>query len=91
MEADRVARLSATLDSLFHAGAEEEHRVNPLYDLDFVPHPRPYSVAHHSNQVVAGWLRELGVVTRGLPLFSSWSRREELTSARSEGAAMEGR
>jgi hypothetical protein len=77
VEADRVARLSSTLDSLFHAGAEEELRLNPLYDLEFVPHPRPYSVAHHSNQVVAGWLRELGVATRGLPLSSSWSRQAE--------------
>ena len=64
---------------------QEEHRVNILYDLEFVPHPRPYSAAHHSNQVVAGWLRELGVVTRGLPLLSSWSGGEEPAPGRSEG------
>jgi hypothetical protein len=84
VEADRVASLSSTLDSLFRAGAEEEHKVNILYDLEFVPHPRPYSVAHHSNQVVALWLRELGVVTRGLPMFSSWSGAYEAPSGSSE-------
>jgi len=72
VEAPRVERLRSRLDSLHRAGRKEELLVNQLFDLEFVPHPRRYWLPHNSNQVVAGWLRELGVETRGIPVLSSW-------------------
>jgi hypothetical protein len=73
LEADRpaIARLRARLDSLFEANIES--RVyNPAYDLEFVHHPRAYTLLTNSNTVVAEWLEELGFRVRGPRLFSRW-------------------
>ena len=45
---------------------------NAAYDLVFVPYPEPYSMFHNSNQVVAGWLEQLGCRVEGTTLLSVW-------------------
>jgi len=42
------------------------------YDLEFVRHPKTYSVRHNSNQVIGQWLTELGSEVHGWPLLSNW-------------------
>lgn len=66
VEGARARALDETLDALFEANLDTRVE-NPLYDLEFVPHPDPYSIGHNSNHVVADWLRALGcrVETRG--------------------------
>lgn len=70
-EADAIRRLRARLDSLFEAG-----RATRLYsdehDLEFVHHPSPYWGLRTSNQMVAGWLQELGFRVHGPALWSRW-------------------
>ncbi len=44
----------------------------PDVDLTFVPHPRAYSLAHNSNQVMADWLTELGCQVQRRPLWAAW-------------------
>lgn len=69
--AARVERLTAELDALFRAQADQAVD-NPRMALTFVPHPAPYSLTHNSNHMTAIWLRRLEcrVVTRGP--FSRW-------------------
>lgn len=71
VERARARALDDELTALFEADLDS--RVDsPLYDLEFVHHPHPYSLGHSSNYVVADWLRTLGcrVDMRG-PL-SAW-------------------
>ncbi len=44
----------------------------PDVDLTFVPHPRAYSLAHNSNQVMADWLTELGCRVQRRPVWAAW-------------------
>jgi len=50
----------------------------PDVDLVFVPHPRQYSLAHNSNQVVADWLTELGCDVSRRPVLSGWRLQERM-------------
>ncbi len=68
---EEIRRLRRRLDGLFHANLDT-HVYNAPYDLEFVHHPRPYTVFHNSNRVVALWLRDLGCRVHGLLLFSKW-------------------
>lgn len=63
--------LRERLDSIFYANLET-WLYNPAYDLDFVHHPRAYTIVSNSNRIVALWLRELGCRVSGLLLFSRW-------------------
>ena len=72
MEGARAEALRTRLDTLFSQGREKAHLYSHIYDLDFVHHPRRYWFGHNSNQVLAGWLRELGINVRGPTLLSSW-------------------
>ena len=69
--ARHIERLRHELDSI-HGMNRSELVYNPLYDLEFVPHPKPYSLNHNSNRVVADWLRDLGCEVRGSPVLSRW-------------------
>ena len=69
MDARDVQLLVGRLDRIY----EENHaeRVdNAVYDLVFVPYPEPYSMFHNPNQVVAGWLEQLGCRFEGTALFA---------------------
>jgi hypothetical protein len=71
VDASDVQLLVGRLDRIY----EENHaeRVdNAAYDLVFVPYPEPYSMFHNSNQVVAGWLEQLGCRVEGPALFAMW-------------------
>lgn len=66
VERARARALDHALTALFEADLDARVE-SPLYDLEFVRHPDPYSIGHNSNHVVADWLRTLGcrVETRG--------------------------
>jgi len=72
VEEQRARALRTRLDSLFLEGREEAFHYNAGYDLEFVRHPATYWFGHNSNQVLAQWLRELGISVEGLTLTSSW-------------------
>jgi hypothetical protein len=73
-EADAVNALRTRLDSLFEE-RRETLLYNEAYDLEFVHHPRPYWLFRTSNQMVAGWLEELGFRVHGPALLSRWEVR----------------
>lgn len=75
VESDRVNLLNTRLEHFFAENRQHIHH-NPGYGLEFVPHPVPYSLSHNSNEVVAQWLRELGVEVRGGGPFSRWKLTE---------------
>lgn len=66
----RVASLRQRLDDYFEN--PEMHHYQPIYALEFVPFPRSYWFLHQSNEVIANWLRALGLEVRGPTLFSDW-------------------
>jgi hypothetical protein len=68
---ERAHRLRARLDR-FHAERLEGAVVNPYENFVFVPHPADYHLLHSSNQVVAGWLEELGCTVRGPATHAIW-------------------
>jgi hypothetical protein len=71
VEARAARGLADRLDRIQDANLAE--RVdNATYDLVFVPYPEPYSMFHNSNQVVAGWLEQLGCRVEGTTMFSVW-------------------
>jgi hypothetical protein len=70
-EASDVLRLREKLDDLYQA-ALPVRIYNAQMDLDFVPHPEPYTLSHNSNLMVAKWLEALGCRVRGLPILSNW-------------------
>jgi hypothetical protein len=74
-EAQNIARLRARLDKIFVENQGNLHH-NPIFGLDFVPHPEPYTISHNSNTVVAQWLRELGFEVRGGGPLSRWKIME---------------
>ncbi len=67
---DRADALITDLDRLFRA-AGEPPLYNTLYDLEFAPHPRAYTVWHNSNHEVGAWLRALDCDADG-GMFSRW-------------------
>ena len=66
-----VDRLRERLDWMFRESLETR-LYNAAYDLEFVHHPRPYTLSHNSNRVVAVWLKQLGSQVREPLLFSKW-------------------
>lgn len=70
-EAEKVDALLAELDRQFRARLDEMVE-NPVYGLDFVPHPVPYTWRHNSSHVVAEWLEALDFEIRGNPTFGRW-------------------
>jgi hypothetical protein len=69
--ARNIEKLRRELDGI-HELNRSKLVYNPLYDLEFVPHPEPYSLNHNSNRVVAEWLQRLGCRVRGSPVLSRW-------------------
>jgi hypothetical protein len=74
VDAEAARRLVAKLDAIAEAG-RDRMLTNAEVDLDFFPHPVPYTEAHSSNRVVAGWLRELGAKVEGDGLIADWRLR----------------
>ena len=70
-EAVAVDRLLGELDQL-HQGEHSQRLFRPDYDLEFVPHPLPYTLQHNSNYVVGSWLQQLGVGVAGHPRLANW-------------------
>lgn len=71
-----VTRLREQLDNIYHA-AQDMRIYNADMDVDFVPHPVPYSLTHNSNRVAGEWLEALGCTLDGRAVFSRWRVREE--------------
>lgn len=69
VEAARVADLRQRLDAWFEAGRVLE---SPDVNLSFVAYPRPYSLRHNSNTMIADWLTELGAQVSRRPLWAGW-------------------
>jgi len=90
VEEHRARALMTRLDSLFLQGREEAFLYNAVYDLEFARHPATYWFGNNSNQVLAEWLRELGISTGGLTLLSSWKMEHPERPGDSIGGA-EGR
>lgn len=76
VSSERVRMLDDALTDLF---AERKNAMiyNPVWDLEFVPHPRAYWIFHQSNKITAQWLEELGCEVRGAALFSNWRITEQ--------------
>lgn len=70
-EAGKVDALLNELDRQYRARLDEVLE-NPVYGLDFVPHPVPYTWRHNSNHMVAEWLETLDFQIRGNPVFGRW-------------------
>jgi hypothetical protein len=68
---EAVVRLAEQLEDLFAANIETLH-YNPKPRLEFVKHPRAYTLFTNSNSMIAEWLRELGCEVVGFPLMSRW-------------------
>ena len=77
---ERAAELVARLDAIFQERANTL-TPNPLYDLEFVHHPTPYSVGHNSNHATGEWLRALGCRVRMAGPFSSWDVEGAITQS----------
>jgi hypothetical protein len=71
VDSARAGRLLEVLDSIFESD-RESLIYNRGYDLEFVRHPRRYTIFRNSNWMVADWLRQLGCRVSGLLLFSKW-------------------
>lgn len=69
--ASRIEQLRRQLDDIYQLQLNKLV-YNPRYDLEFIPHPKPYSLNHNSNRVVADWLRKLGCQVDRSPIFSRW-------------------
>ena len=69
--ATEIDALDQRLSALFEERAA--HSVfNAQWGLTFVPGPRPYTLLHNSNHVIAEWLEALGINVRGNPMFGHW-------------------
>lgn len=71
VESEAVERLRRRLHDLFMANIETL-LYNPGPRLEFVHHPRPYSLLRNSNSTIADWLRELDCEVGTFPLLSKW-------------------
>jgi hypothetical protein len=74
VDAAAAQRLVDKLDGIAEAG-RARMLTNQQVDLDFFPHPVPYTEAHSSNRVLAGWLREMGAEVEGDGLIADWKLR----------------
>lgn len=70
-DAARIDALDRRLSTYFE-GRLDERLFNPVYELEFVPGPRPYTLFDNSNHIIAEWLEELGIEVRGNPIFGRW-------------------
>jgi hypothetical protein len=75
VDAGAARHLVARLDAIAEAG-RDRMLTNQAVDLDFFPHPVPYTEAHSSNRVLAGWLREMGANVEGDGLIADWRLRQ---------------
>lgn len=71
VEAADARRLHDELEALFHAGLGSKVYSAGM-DVEFVPHPRPYTILRNSNWMVAQWLEALGCRVRGQSVWSNW-------------------
>lgn len=71
---DAADKLIQQLDAIHQHNPEETH-YQPLYDLEFAPHPRDYSLAYHSKDALKGWLEMLGCEVSGGGPLSGWQVR----------------
>ncbi|MCB2426342.1 DUF2459 domain-containing protein [Methylophaga pinxianii] len=71
-EASVVDTLQHQLDLIYQQN-QHAKRYRYDFDLEFVPHPRPYSLRYNSNQAVGQWLTTLGSEIQGWPLLSNWT------------------
>lgn len=71
VRAVNAGELHARFEALFEERADSLTD-NPLYDLEFVPHPEPYGFGNNSNHMTARWLRALGCEVRMGGPFSIW-------------------
>lgn len=70
-EAMAVDTLIQILDGIYRDNlASRIYRAE--YDLEFVHHPRAYSLGYNSNRAVAEWLQSLGAEVHGQALLSRW-------------------
>lgn len=67
----RVDALLRELDRTF-ATSPTPPAYHRHLQLEVVPYPVPYTLAHNSNHQVARWLRAVGVEVRGSPTFGNW-------------------
>ena len=74
VDAAAAQRLIDELDGIAESG-RARMLTNQDVDLDFFPYPVPYTEAHSSNRVLAGWLREMGAEVEGDGLIADWKRR----------------
>lgn len=74
VESEAVQRLRETLDGIYHENLDTLI-VTESVGLSFTHHPQSYCALHNSNHVVADWLRQLGVQTRGITCVSTWRVR----------------
>jgi hypothetical protein len=74
VDAAAAQRLVTRLDGIAESG-RARMLTNQEADLDFFPHPEPYTEAHSSNRVLAGWLREMGAEVEGDGLIADWKLR----------------
>ena len=74
VDAMAAQRLVDKLDGIADAG-RARMLTNREVDLDFFPYPVPYTEAHSSNRVLAGWLREMGAEVEGDGLIADWKLR----------------
>lgn len=72
----KVAALVAKLDRAFRRESAGMVR-NRIYELDFVPCDRPYSLLNNSNHLVKEWLEQTGYEVRGSGMFARWRLAEE--------------
>ena len=72
---EAVMRLETRLQQLFAAN-QDSLLYNPGPRLEFVEHPKRYSLVSNSNGRVAAWLRELGCETSDMPILSKWRVEE---------------
>lgn len=90
VDSSEIERLRASLDSIYEANIATLI-YNTSYDLEFVHHPSVYWAFHNSNQVVAGWLEQLGCRVEGAALFSSWKVAPRRYGPAVAAGAVEGR
>lgn len=79
VEAAAARQLGDELDEVFTLGAPTQH-YDGLYDMYFVRHATPYTLAHNSNHMVKRWLERLGCDVSGAAVLSAW-RLEPRTDA----------
>lgn len=71
----KVAALVTGLERAFRRESAKRVR-NRVYQLDFVPCERPYSLLNNSNHAVKEWLEQTGYEVRGPGIFARWRLAE---------------